>query len=373
MSRYEEVKHYIEVESDSGCKLLTKQYKNNNTKMLFECRCGREFETLYRSFRYANIRSCKVCSGNRYDLKYIKEHIAKNSNCKLLTEKEVIGTDRIILLCECGVVFESKFVSFLHENKKQCNGCGIDKRIRTTKKTNEMFDLEIYNLVEGNYSRVGDYTGTDYNLLMRHNECGHKFYMRPSDFLTGQRCPLCKYDRMKLKITKSHEMFTDEIKTLYGNRYTVLGKYKTARIHIEIKCNDCGYIWDITPDSILRGHGCPKCASSKGEKAISSFLDNNNIKYETEKTFATCRNVKPLPFDFYLSKHNILIEYDGEHHFQPVNFGGCTDEVAEEGHKATVRNDIIKDQYAKDNNIKLIRIPYWEFDNISEMLSNLLN
>ena len=37
------------------------------------------------------------------------------------------------------------------------------------------------------------------------------------------------------------------------------------------------------------------------------------------------------------------------------------------------RNDNIKSQYCKDNNIKLIRIPYWEYDNINEILDKELN
>ena len=35
--------------------------------------------------------------------------------------------------------------------------------------------------------------------------------------------------------------------------------------------------------------------------------------------------------------------------------------------------DNIKTQYCKDNNIKLIRIPYWDFDNIEEILKKELN
>ena len=39
---------------------------------------------------------------------------------------------------------------------------------------------------------------------------------------------------------------------------------------------------------------------------------------------------------------------------------------------STQRNDNIKNQYCKDNNIKLVRIPYWEFDNIENILEKEL-
>ena len=35
--------------------------------------------------------------------------------------------------------------------------------------------------------------------------------------------------------------------------------------------------------------------------------------------------------------------------------------------------DTIKTKYCEDNNIKLIRIPYWEFDNIENILIKELN
>ena len=59
----------------------------------------------------------------------------------------------------------------------------------------------------------------------------------------------------------------------------------------------------------------------------------------------------------------VCIEYDGIQHFEPIErFGG-----KEEFSRTKIR-DNIKTQYCKDNNIKLIRIPYWDFDNIEMIL-----
>ena len=55
--------------------------------------------------------------------------------------------------------------------------------------------------------------------------------------------------------------------------------------------------------------------SSKGEKIIRDILLKNNIDFEEQKTFETCRflNTKAKArFDFYLPNDNLLIEYDGE-------------------------------------------------------------
>jgi very-short-patch-repair endonuclease len=96
-----------------------------------------------------------------------------------------------------------------------------------------------------------------------------------------------------------------------------------------------------------------------GELYIENVLDKNKIEYNKQHTFLDCNNqrqgssCKKLPFDFYLPKYNCCIEYDGEQHFKPKKFFG-----GEEGFLRRQQLDKIKDQYCKDNGIKLIRIPY---------------
>lgn len=75
-----------------------------------------------------------------------------------------------------------------------------------------------------------------------------------------------------------------------------------------------------------------------------------------------------MPFDFYLPDYNILIEYDGEEHFRPVNFGGISDDEALEHLKITQYHDKIKTNYCQENGIPLIRIPFWEKKNIQNIL-----
>lgn len=102
---------------------------------------------------------------------------------------------------------------------------------------------------------------------------------------------------------------------------------------------------------------------SVGEKLIEYWLNKNSIKYEKQKTYNGCKNRKKLRYDFYLPNKNILIEYDGRQHFEPVkSFGG---DIGFENQKI---NDKIKTEYAKDNGIKLLRIPYTERKNLSNLL-----
>ena len=60
-----------------------------------------------------------------------------------------------------------------------------------------------------------------------------------------------------------------------------------------------------------------------------------------------------LPFDFYLPEYNICIEYDGEHHFRPIEMWGGYEKFI-----INQENDEIKNEYCKNHNITLLRLPY---------------
>lgn len=65
---------------------------------------------------------------------------------------------------------------------------------------------------------------------------------------------------------------------------------------------------------------------------------------------------------------NIAIEYDGEWHYMPIKRGDMTQKDAEYNLKQIQKRDDIKTNYCKNNGIVLIRIPYFDFDNISNIL-----
>ena len=68
-----------------------------------------------------------------------------------------------------------------------------------------------------------------------------------------------------------------------------------------------------------------------------------------------------MRFDYFIPDINLLIEVDGEQHFRPVCFGGITKERAELIFRKSQERDKIKDDYCKEHNIKLVRVPYWEY------------
>lgn len=97
------------------------------------------------------------------------------------------------------------------------------------------------------------------------------------------------------------------------------------------------------------------CNKSHGEREIKIWLDGHGISYVAQKKFADCADVNPLPFDFFLPDYNKLIEYDGIQHFRPVDFFG-----GQSTYKKLASHDHIKTEYCMNNNIDLLRIPYYK-------------
>lgn len=127
---------------------------------------------------------------------------------------------------------------------------------------------------------------------------------------------------------------------------------------------DCGNICYVDSGRFYSRFSCG-CLLSKGEQKVQSILQKLNINFVTQYTFPDCINPKTnrhLKFDFYLSKYNLCIEYDGVQHYYYTNSGWNT----EEHFKDVKYRDSIKNKFCEDNNINLIRIPYTDYDKIDE-------
>lgn len=211
---------------------------------------------------------------------------------------------------------------------------------------------------------VGKYVNLKTKIKHECLVCGYRWDVLPDNMLhmpngcpkCGKRAPLTKDD-----VVRRVAEIDDSIE--------VVGDYVDYNTKIAFRCKKCDNVWLAQPNNIFSGTGCPRCKSSKGEKEISRVLDELHINYGTQFKFQDCKDEHSLPFDFYIPDKNICIEYDGKQHFEPCTFGGITKERAAENFELAKEHDKIKDEYCQANNITLIRIPYWEYENIEQILS----
>lgn len=131
------------------------------------------------------------------------------------------------------------------------------------------------------------------------------------------------------------------------------------------KCQcDCGNIHYTTAELLLNGHtsSCG-CLHSKGNQKIQQILQQNNIPFVKEYPIRI-NNINYY-YDFAICKDTTIIcfiEYDGVLHFPQDSFHGWNNK---ENWERTQHNDIIKNQYAQQQQIPLIRIPYWDYNNLN--------
>jgi len=336
-------------------------YINNNTKIeILHNKCGNICNILPKNF-ISNGNRCFYCSGK---MKKSTEEFKKEVYDLVGNEYEVLSkyinnnTKLKILHNKCSNKYYVTPTSFL--SGERCPYCfGLKK------KSTEEFKKEVYDLVGDEYTVLGEYKGNMKYILIKHNKCGNEYKTYPNTFLSGKRCLICS----GLK-KKSTEEFKKEVYNIVNDEYTILGEYINNNTKIEILHNKCGNKYYVRPSDFLQNKRCPYCKQSKGEKKICDYLDKLKIPYKRQVTFKDCKYKNNLKFDFQIITNNnniiVLIEYDGEFHFK--NF------FYEENLKNQQIRDEIKNNYCKNNsNIHLYRIKYTEFNNIENILNEIIN
>lgn len=174
------------------------------------------------------------------------------------------------------------------------------------------------------------------------------FSILPLNAFKGVGCKKCAIEKQSLNRTKSHEQYVSECGQVHGKgRYIYLTEYKGEKHDITFQCTKCGRITTKNAERHLKGVGCSFCSSSKLEREVRVMLENNNINFTPQYS------VKRQSLDFYLDYYNIGIECQGSQHFKN-KFIFKQKTIKEYKLDETIKRDIRKYNYCKDNDIKLI-------------------
>lgn len=202
-----------------------------------------------------------------------------------------------------------------------------------------------------------------------HNDEGG-YQVSCGNYTHGKSCPYCS--NRKIHYNDSFGAInSDKVKCWHkDNKISPYEVAPKARAKYKFICNECEHIWESPLYCVSIGVWCPSCNKSKGEKRILSWIKLNNFKYASEVEFKGLVSDirKPLRYDFYLPNHNTLIEYDGLQHDKWIKSWMSKDAFVK-----LQRHDMLKDKYAKCNNIRLIRIKEKDFNNIEKILEKELN
>jgi len=293
------------------------------------------------------IQKAKITHENKYDYSKV---VYKSNNTK------------VVIICPIHERFSQRPAD--HLNKIGCPKCGKLNYLKKNRLSTQEFIKKAVKIHENKY----DYSKIEYInhrtkitiVCPKHGD----FQQTPNSHLKGRGCPHCGKLNYVNKNSLTTKQFIQRAVKTHGDKYNYSEvNYKNTTTKITIVCPKHGD-FQQTPYNHTKKTGCPICNESKGEGKIAYWLNKNHIKYKREHTF---KNLPRLRFDFYLPDHNLLIEFDGIQHFKPIDKWGGEKHLIKIKHR-----DRIKNQFVKENSIKLVRISYGFLNYVGEILEFIL-
>ena len=366
-------------------------YKNSGTKVTIVCPIHGEFNKTPDKHANSN-EGCQKCG----KLRRVSQDALFKTLQDVVTECNQIhnnlytyvSIDETTLLHGVAITTNTKlnikcfkcdclFTTTINKHIYQQTGCPKCKRIEgglPRRKTTTQFTKEAKQI----HGDTFDYSLVDYVLAHTHVDIICKvhgiFKQIPADhILKTAGCSKCSAIESGLSRRKTIAQFIKEANQIHGNTFDYsLVSYNGLHTPVDIICKTHGVFKQSPANHTFNSSGCPKCVRSGPEDIIAAHLTDMAVIFTEQHKFVDCiapASGRKLMFDFYLPDFNILIEFDGAHHYMPISYGG-RDGTAALIHQQNL--DEIKTQYAKLNNIMLIRIPYWSIKSTKDIISKLV-
>lgn len=348
------------------------QCDNRNRRcVIYSCRIhekyGEQFKPVEKIFTIKT--PCVYCNHSRLDLT-LQDEIQEVSPNVLVIGKYINIDTPIECKCEIHDEIWKSRPSDLLKGKVGCKKCISIKKHNSKIKPIDMLKQEI-KLVNPNIEFVGEYFGThimtDFRCLI-HNK---NFKSVPCNILNQTAtCPICAKRNMQIKEGLNMDDLNNAIKKNKLQMEIIDTEYINRSTPIECRCLIHNIPYKTSPRNFLykNSSGCPKCFQSAGENKLGILLKDMGFNVEPQYSFEDCKYINKLRFDYYDENKKIAFEYQGEQHYHPVNFGGISLDKAKEDFEINKKRDKIKKDYCKKNNIKLICVPYWEYNNMEHFL-----
>lgn len=341
--------------------LLVEKDYNKSSDIKIICKDHGEINTTV----YNHLRTkfgCKQCGveHSRKSFKEIMERYIKKSNEKFNNRfKYLLYENKIDIECpEHGFMFNANIFNH-YTSLTGCKLCGIVVQSKTNIKIPSKENLlTVLNKIHNNkytYDLTNYRIKEDYITVICKDHGPYETSVR--NIISNKAiCKECSYENRTIKFKDFVERSID----IHGDNY-IYYKYHYTKGNDVTKITHklCNRSFWRKARKHLEGQYCPMCKYSKGESKVMDTLIKYKIEYNREYRLPNSNK----PFDFYLPKLNILIEYDGEQHFKEIKSWGGAERL-----KKQIENDKIKDDLAKYNNKVLIRIHFKDFDIVEEVL-----
>ena len=333
------------------------------------CDCGNnDYYATTSSLISGKTFRCNICGKKASGKAKRKSYIGKKYGLLTITDEiyNYNGTNRKVFICDCdcgksNIIKESTY-KFSDNSSCGCNLRNIRQKDFGTDVTGQYFGRLYVKEVLWHYNPIK---------VLCQCKCGNEIVLNKRDVtsLHTQSCG-CLQKEMASKgqcVDYTGYVSDSGVKVIQPYKQNNKGQWIW-----ECECGICGKHFYEIPIKIKNNHtkSCGCMNTSWGELYISQILDEYKFNYKKQYSFQDCKNINVLRFDFAILDDNnnvsMLIEYDGQQHFMPVPiFKG------DDGYLETQKRDKIKNDYCKQHNIPLIRLPYYLTNN--EILQTILS
>ena len=292
----------------------------------------------------------KFAKRNPYTLKNLKNFIKLNNlNCELLaTESPKDQKEKLPFRCACGNIYYMHYNHLLTTMKDTCNECGYKRDSRFTNEyVGELLAPFGYKIIDG--------TDVSYRSICVEDEYGYRYKCTVPNLAYAHTTPI-KFHKLNPYTAYNMKKYLCDnnigVRLLLSDETPI----EVGTDYMPFECCECHNTYMAQWGQVVSGGRirCERCERKQSTLSymVEQYLLEREVLFVKEYRFNDCRNKRALPFDFYLPKHNAVIEvHGGQHYYQSPIF--------EQKLEERQRLDAIKENYCKDNGIQYLAIPEW--------------
>lgn len=192
-------------------------------------------------------------------------------------------------------------------------------------------------------------------------ECSEKHQWEATSNLikSGSWCKQCHLNKTYGIKTKKD---LNNIAKKFGGK--ALSDYKSSKTKIKWECKN-GHTWFALLHNVKRNSWCPYCASSFSEEICRTYFETI---FKEKFIKSRPKWLNGLELDGFNPKLKLAFEHQGLQHFKDKHFGNTKEDLIK-----IQKNDKLKVEICKRNNITLIVIPQLGTLTSTEQLVNLIS
>ena len=338
-----------------GGRCLSDEYRNNNTKVRWQCKLGHTWEATAANV-LSNGTWCPECAratrsqSKRKTLQDLQEHAAARGG-KCLAAKYAGVIVKVSWQCEKGHVWQARAGSVLNQ-KSWCPVCAQNVPLGLERLRSHAARL-------GGQCLAEDYKNAHTKVRWKCGS-GHVWQATAHNvIINGTWCPECR----KIGLARLQEHAAS-----LGGR-CLSRSYSNGTVKLLWECQ-LGHRWKASAANILHGKTwCPKCATAiwKTEAEVRSILEAIFDPARFESSSPTF--LRGLQLDGYCAELCLAFEYQGEQHFDPDNYFHFGDSTS---FQSQLERDARKRQLCEEAGVRLVLVPCFAVDKRLFVLTALL-